>query len=91
MSKLPPISRRNKICVICEGNEDYEYFQRILQLNVWDDSYDFILINAKSASKIPARFQDVYQNDRYELILVFCDTDKYPYFVFKEICRFYFK
>ena len=53
MSKLPPISRRHKICVICEGNEDYEYFQRLLQLNVWDESYDFILINAKSAIMSP--------------------------------------
>lgn len=79
MSKLPAISRKHKICVICEGNEDFLYFKRLLQLNVWDDAYDFIPINAKSASNIPARFQDTYQNNRYELILVFCDTDKYPY------------
>ena len=85
MSKLPPISRRHKICVICEGNEDYEYFQRLLQLNVWDESYDFNPINAKSASNIPARFQDAYQNNRYELILVFCDTDKYPYQQYAQI------
>lgn len=79
MSKLPAISRKHKICVICEGNEDFLYFKRLLQLNVWDNAYDFIPINAKSASNIPARFQDAYQNNRYELILVFCDTDKYPY------------
>lgn len=79
MSKLPAISRKHKICVICEGNEDFLYFKRLLQLNVWDDAYDFIPINAKSASNIPARFQDTYQNNRYELILVFCDTDKEPY------------
>lgn len=79
MSRIPVIDRSHKICVICEGNEDYLYFDRLLQLNVWDKAYSFVPINAKSASNIPARFQDVYQNDRYELILVFCDTDKYPY------------
>ena len=85
MSKLPAINRKHKICVICEGNEDYEYMMRLLQLNVWDDAYDFIPINAKSASKIPARFQDAYQNDRYELILVFCDTDKAPYREYSQV------
>ena len=85
MSKLPAINRKHKICVICEGNEDYEYMMRLLQLNVWDDAYDFILINAKSASNIPARFQDAYQNDRYELILVFCDTDKEPYREYTQV------
>ncbi len=85
MSKLPAISRKHKICVICEGNEDYEYIMRLLQLKVWADAYDFIPINAKSASNIPARFQDAYQNDRYELILVFCDTDKEPYREYTQV------
>lgn len=79
MSRIPVIDRSHKICVICEGNEDYLYFDRLLQLNVWDKAYSFVPINAKSASNIPARFQDAYQNDRYELVLIFCDTDKYPY------------
>ena len=85
MPKLPAINRKHKICVICEGNEDYEYMMRLLQLKVWDEAYDFIPINAKSASNIPARFQDAYQNDRYELILVFCDTDKEPYQQYAQI------
>lgn len=85
MPKLPAISRKHKICVICEGNEDYEYIMRLLQLKVWDEAYDFIPINAKSASNIPARFQDAYQNDRYELILVFCDTDKEPYREYTQV------
>ena len=76
----PPISYRHKVCVICEGLEDTEYFNRLLQLNVWrTDIYDFSPINAKSASNIFARYQDAYNNDAYEVILVFCDTDKAPY------------
>ncbi len=79
MSRLPEINRKYKICVICEGNEDFEYFNRLLDLNVWNQIYDIKTINAKSASNIPARFQDAFQNNRFEIILVFCDTDKAPY------------
>ena len=76
MSALPPIRRKHRICVICEGYEDYHYFNRPIALNLWDASYSFTTINVKSASNIPARFQSEYQNDRYEIILVFCDTDR---------------
>lgn len=80
MAKLPPIrAKLHKVCIICEGNEDYSYIQRLLELNVWDSVYDFHLINAKSESNIFARYQYAYSNDRYEIILVFCDTDKYPH------------
>lgn len=76
----PPINNRHKVCVICEGYEDIEYFKRLVQFNVWrNDIYEFILINAKSASNIFPRYQDAYNNDSYEVVLVFCDTDKAPY------------
>ena len=42
-------------------------------------------INAKSASNIFARYQDAYNNDAYEVILVFCDTDKAPYREYSQI------
>ena len=87
MSRPPVLDKRHKICVICEGYEDYEYFTRLLELRVWSDIYDFHPINAKSASNIPSRFQDAYQNDRYEMILVFCDTDKEPYREYSQIKR----
>ena len=79
MSKLPVISRKHKICVICEGLEEVMYFDKLVSLNVFSKKYEFILINAKSESKIFARFQNAYNNDAYELIIIFCDTDKYPY------------
>ena len=56
MAKLPVSLQRHSICVICEGNEDYLYFNRLLELNVWSEVYSFYPINAKSASNIPARF-----------------------------------
>lgn len=79
MSFLPPVRSKHRVCVICEGHEDYYYFKRLIDLNVWDSAYSFTPINAKTASNIPARFQNEFQNDRYEVILVFCDTDKAPY------------
>ena len=85
MSALPPVRNRHNVCVICEGYEDYHYFKRLIDLNVWDSTYSFSLINVKSASNIPARFQNEYQNDRYEIILIFCDTDKAPYREYAQV------
>ena len=87
MAKLPAINEKHKVCIICEGYEDDAYIRRLLELNVWNSIYDFTPINAKSASNIPARFQDIFQNNRYEIILVFCDTDKAPYREYKEVKR----
>ena len=85
MSKLPSINIQHKICVICEGYEDYHYFSRLMEFNVWSSIYEFIPINAKSASNIFARYQDAYNNDKYEVVLIFCDTDKAPYREYKPI------
>ena len=87
MEQRPVICRKHRICVICEGYEDYAYFKRLTELSVWNSVYHFNLINAKSASNIPARFQDAYQNDRDEIILIFCDTDKAPYKEYANVKR----
>ena len=79
MSRVPTLSTKHKICIICEGFEDHAYISRLLEFNVWNDIYEFIPINAKSATKIFPIYQDKYSNDKYELILIFCDTDKSPY------------
>lgn len=84
-NRLPELSRRHKICLICEGYEDIAYIKRLQNLEVWSDTYVFTLINAKGASNISARFQDAFQNDRYELVLVFCDTDKAPYREYAQV------
>ena len=67
MTKLPVLNKKHKVCVICEGYEEVAYFKRLLELGVWNSTYEFTPMNAKSASKIPAMFQDVFQNNRYEL------------------------
>jgi hypothetical protein len=45
------------------------------------------LDNASGNGNIPARYQDRYQNGTYELVLVFCDTDKKPYEQYEDIKR----
>lgn len=85
MSKLPNIAHKHKVCIICEGYEDYEYIKRLVSFNVWNQIYEFCLINAKSASNIAGRYQDAYSNDRYEAVLIFCDTDKAPYREYAQI------
>lgn len=75
-NRIPFFSNKHKICVICEGNEEHEYFKRLIFLGVWNNKYAISLVNAGGNGNIPARYQDRYQNGSYELVLVFCDTEK---------------
>lgn len=79
MPNIPNISSKQRICIICEGLEEELYIKRLTQLNVWNDKYEITPINAKTASNIFPKYQDLYSNDRYCLILAFCDTDKAPH------------
>lgn len=81
------MSGKHKVCVICEGNEEYEYLNRLKCLNVCNDQYEITLINAGGNGNIPARYQDRYQNGTDELVLVFCDTEKKPYEQYEDIKR----
>lgn len=86
-NKLPKISNKHKICIICEGNEEYEYLERLKDLKVWNDQYDIFLVNAGGNGNIPARYQDRFQNGADEVVLVFCDTEKKPYEQYEDIKR----
>ncbi len=69
-NKLPKFLDNHKICIICEGNEEYEYLNRLKDLKVWNEQYDISLVNAGGNGNIPARYQDRYQNGADELVLV---------------------
>lgn len=86
-NKLPKFFDKHKICIICEGNEEYTYLNCLKNLNVWNEQYEFVLINAGGNGNIPARYQDRYQNEADELVLVFCDTEKKPYEQYEDIKR----
>ena len=84
-NKLPKIFSGSKICIICEGDEEYEYLDKLISLDVWSNKYQFTLENANGNGNIPARYQDKYQNGSYDVVLVFCDTDKKPYEQYVDI------
>ena len=86
-NKLPKFLDKHKICIICEGNEEYEYLNRLKELKVWNEQYDISLVNANGNGNIPARYQDRYQNGTYEVVLVFCDTEKKPHEQYVDIKR----
>ena len=86
-NKLPKFLDNHKICIICEGNEEYEYLKRLKILKVWNEQYDISLVNAGGNGNIPARYQDRYQNGADELVLVFCDTEKKPHEQYEDIKR----
>jgi hypothetical protein len=87
VNRLPKISGNHKICIICEGNEEYKYLERLNELQVWNSIYDVSLINAEGNGNIPARYQDKYQSDSYEVVFVFCDTEKKPHEQYEDIKR----
>lgn len=86
-SRLPSFVSKNKICIICEGDGEYDYLSRLNELGVWNEQYDVSLDNADGNGNIPARYQDRYQNGSFEIVLVFCDTEKKPYEQYEDIKR----
>ena len=86
-NKLPNLNNKSKICIICEGDEEYEYLDKLKLLYLWSDEYNIELVNAKGNGNIPARYQDKFQNGSYNIVLVFCDTDKKPYEQYEDIKR----
>ncbi len=76
MPKPQLFSAKHSLWVICEGYEEEIYIRHLLDKNVWNSIYDFTIINAKGEGSIPARYQFEINKDTYELVLVFCDTDR---------------
>ena len=68
-NRLPKLVDKRKICIICEGNEEYAYLNRLRDLKVWDEQYDISLVNAEGNGNIPARYQDRYQNGSDDIVI----------------------
>ena len=45
MTSRPNFLKNNKkkVCLICEGYEEFDYISKLLELNVWSNVYDFSL------------------------------------------------
>lgn len=71
INKLPKFSDNHKICIVCEGNEEYEYLNRLKELKVWCKQYDILLVNAGGNGNIPARYQDLFKMTHMKSYLYF--------------------
>lgn len=78
-------TKGRKICIICEGYEEFDYIETLKSKGMFSNAYNFITVNAKSINTIIARYQDRFQSSAYSLVLIFCDTDKGPSDKYKEI------
>ncbi len=85
MNRLPPFLQfsnttvpEKSIALILEGFEEYEYFDRLNNLDVFSRKYSIKPINAKSALSVPAKYQEVLASNSYSCVLIVCDMDKKP-------------
>lgn len=84
-NRLPAFLNKCRVCIICEGDEEYDYLDRLNKIGVWNKAYKVTLDNAGGNGNIPARYQDRYQNGSYDIVLIFCDTEKKPYEQYEDI------
>lgn len=84
-NKKPSVKHRTKVCIICEGNEEYAYIKKLCSLKLFAKDYDIDYYNAKSISKIFAVYQSKVQEDNFHVVVIFCDTDSYPYEQYKKL------
>ena len=76
-----------RICIVCEGYEEFDYINRLKQCAVWSGEYAVKSQNAKSLDNVFAVYQNEYQSDNYDLVVVYCDTEKSPYEKFTTMCE----
>ena len=79
------IKAQHRLCVICEGSEEFQYLKRLKELGVWSDIYSIKLINVGSIDNIAPRYQYEFSQIGYDLIFVFCDAETAPYEQFKRM------
>lgn len=75
------------ICILCEGYEEYDYLQTLINKNIFQDKYLIKLINVKGINRLYSRYISTYQSDSYHCVFIFCDTDKKkqdPYWELKK-------
>ncbi len=67
---------QTKICVICEGYEEQDYIKRLINLGIFSFKYYITTINAKSINTIVSKYQEKYQSNSYDIVLIFCIIGK---------------
>lgn len=55
-NRLPTFLNKCRVCIICEGDEEYDYLARLKDIGVWDSIYTVTLDNAGGNGNISARY-----------------------------------
>lgn len=80
-----PNKSQYQICIVCEGEEEFDYLNRLKELGVFSKKYLIRLDNARTITQIVPHYHSWYGRDDYDLVLVFCDTEMTPYDQFNKI------
>lgn len=81
---MPAINNKERILIICEGDEEYEYMLCLKGCCVqWE--YNVTLKKANGIGNIYAAYTYWSQQYEYSSILVFCDTEAAPYDQYKKL------
>ena len=46
-NRRPGLYNKHRVCIICEGNEEYKYIDRLKELKVWNEQYEVSLVMLK--------------------------------------------
>ncbi|MCD8204098.1 MAG: hypothetical protein LUB56_03155 [Coprobacillus sp.] len=81
-ARLPDslLKKHYKVLIICEGQEDYEYISRLIEIGAFSSELVIEAMDAGGASKIFSCFKNVLLvSPYYDLVVIYCDTEMYPY------------
>ncbi len=84
-NKLPKIKTNKRVCIVCEGDEEFAYISKLKQLKVFSNKLTINPLNADGISKIFDMYSNAYQSDNYDLVVIFCDTDNNPFIQYKDL------
>lgn len=84
---MPPREdeRHKKILIICEGDEDTDYINRLKTCGVWDDEIIVTVKNAAGIDRIPQKYKKYWRLIDYDMVVVFCDTEEFPHKQFEDV------
>lgn len=85
INKLPKIKTNKKICIVCEGDEEYSYINKLKQLKLFSKKLTITTVNADGITNIFSVYSNTYQSDNYDLVIIFCDTDNNPFAQYKDL------
>lgn len=85
MNRIPSNLSTNKILIVCEGPEEYDYLSKLKTLDVWSHEISVVLKPAKSLDNIKPIYEYHFQNGNYAIVFIFCDTEIEPYEQFKKL------